>query len=280
MSGRNEDNAAQARLAAAVGVAREQWPDAAALARVQRGVAGAIGAGAPSVGPAHARLLRQSTRAAWLRGGSMALLLGAGFGAWRIAAGAGDAAAVQAQPAVASALVSAASPVATAVPAAPILPVGVVVNDAPLPIVQVVAGGETRRKLRARVARASERHAGVHAAVNDAALDPESELALLRRALGSLQARPSQSLELAAEHERVYAEGIFGQEREVIAIDALLALQRTGAAEARARAFLSDYPRSAHAPRIRAMLGGDRERPRAAAKVAAKLAPSTEQAGP
>jgi hypothetical protein len=173
------------------------------------------------------------------------VLIGTGFGVWRIAAGGADGA-LQVQPAVASAQATA----PTAVPAAPVLPPAVVSLEVAPQAPPVLAVSDVRRKpQRARAARAPE------PAVQNVAVDPESELALLRRALGALQSQPSHSLELAAQHQRDYAQGIFGQEREVIAIDALLALQRTGAAEARARAFLVHYPRSAHAPRIRALLG-------------------------
>ena len=250
MSGRNDDNAAELRLAAAVGAAREQWPAPAALERVRRGVGTAIAGASPSTGPTQARLLRRSTRAAWLRGGGLALLIGAGFAAWRVGTQSEDAA-LHAQPAMPRAQLIAAS----AVPAVPVLPAA-----APLvrPLVPALAAAETRRKpQRARAVRPVAQDVASGPAA--AGTDPESELALLRRALGALEAQPRQSLELAAQHERDYAEGIFGQEREVIAIDALVALQRTGAAEARARRFLESYPRSAHAPRIRTLLGEEEQ---------------------
>jgi hypothetical protein len=258
MSGRHDDSAAE-RLAAAIGQAREQWPAAAALERVKRGVATAVAGSTPGVGPTQARLLRRSTRAAWLRGGSVALLLGAGFGAWRLTAGDGDveAAAVHAQPVGPSTVGAPAMMAATAVPAVPVLPPAVELAQ---PVAPGPPSAETRRKpQRARPARPAPQEAASDRPAS--ALDPETELALLRRALGALPAHPNESLELAAQHERDYAQGIFGQEREVIAIDALVALQRTSAAEARARRFLARYPRSAHAPRIRALLGEEEQAP-------------------
>jgi hypothetical protein len=259
MSARDDDNAAELRLAAAVGVAREQWPAPAALERVRRGVATAVAGSTPIAGPTQARLLRRSTRAAWLRGGGLALLIGAGFGgfaAWRLGSGSGsegESVAVPARP-VAAGTQSARVDAATAVAPVPALPPAVTVAQ-PLP--PVLASTETRRKIqRARAARPAAQ-AARESEAPAVALDPETELALLRRALGALAAQPRESLELAAQHERDYAQGIFGQEREVIAIDALLALQRTTAAETRARRFLERYPRSAHAPRIRTLLGDD-----------------------
>ena len=89
----------------------------------------------------------------------------------------------------------------------------------------------------------------------DRAPDAVAELALLRRALAALPAQPTLALELAEQHAREHVHGVFAQEREAIAIDASLALQRTAAAEARVRRFLAMYPRSPHAPRLRALLG-------------------------
>jgi hypothetical protein len=84
---------------------------------------------------------------------------------------------------------------------------------------------------------------------------PEAELVLLRRALAALPSRPALALSLTDQHAREHPRGVFAQEREAIAIDAFLALQRTAAAEARVRRFLADHPRSPHAPRLRALLG-------------------------
>jgi hypothetical protein len=249
MSAREHDEAAERRLSAAISVARNQWPEPDALARVRQGVASAVGAPTPVSGSAQARLLRRSLRGSWLRGGgSLALVLAAGYTALRLHAG------VAPEPAIAvSAPVVHAQ---AAVPAAPVQPepLAAVTPEPAAAAPAVPAKVEPRRKAPRLHLRAPIEHAATETA---APSDPEAELALLRRALGSLQSHPKQSLDLVAEHERLYAQGIFGQEREVIAIDALLALQQTSAAEARARAFLARYPRSAHAPRIRALLGGD-----------------------
>ncbi len=85
----------------------------------------------------------------------------------------------------------------------------------------------------------------------------EAELSLLQRAQKAVATHPSESLALTAEHARDYPRGLFVQEREVIAIDALLGLRQTTRAEERARSFLAAYPRSPHAPRVRALLHGD-----------------------
>jgi hypothetical protein len=84
--------------------------------------------------------------------------------------------------------------------------------------------------------------------------DVVAELALLRRARAHVRSAPSRALELVTEHERSYGSGALVEEREVIAIEALLASGRTATAEQRAERFFEAYPRSAHARRIRALL--------------------------
>lgn len=94
----------------------------------------------------------------------------------------------------------------------------------------------------------------------DAALEPASsasgsepargevmaELALLARARRALLARPARALELAAEHARIYGRGTFEEEREVLAIEALLKLAREPEARTRVQAFQRRFPSSAH----------------------------------
>jgi hypothetical protein len=96
-------------------------------------------------------------------------------------------------------------------------------------------------------------HPSASAAV---ATDAESEVALLQRAQAALGSSPAQALALADEHQRRFRGGILAQEREVIAINALVRLGRTGEARSRAARFLAGYPRSAHRPRLEALLPG------------------------
>ena len=56
---------------------------------------------------------------------------------------------------------------------------------------------------------------------------------------------------------RYIAHGTFEQEREVLAIEALVRLGRGAEARARASAFTSAFPQSAHRRRIAVLLGGD-----------------------
>jgi hypothetical protein len=61
---------------------------------------------------------------------------------------------------------------------------------------------------------------------------------------------PARALQLTAEHGRRYHEGVFAQEREVLAIDALSRLGNRDLAAARARRFIESYPESAHRVRL------------------------------
>jgi len=83
-----------------------------------------------------------------------------------------------------------------------------------------------------------------------AKLDPAAELALLKSAQLMLEKRPKLTLALVGEHERMYAKGIFAQEREILAIEALLKIGARAEARERGERFLSSYPESAHVRRI------------------------------
>ncbi len=83
---------------------------------------------------------------------------------------------------------------------------------------------------------------------------PERELALLQRAQAALDHSPATVLVLTAEHERDHPKGIFTQEREILAIEALLKLGRRQAAHARAEQFVQRFAGSPHTRRVRALL--------------------------
>ena len=76
------------------------------------------------------------------------------------------------------------------------------------------------------------------------------ELALVARAQAALARTPGAALSIAAEHERAFPRGALTQEREVVAIDALLRLNRRAEAEARAARFHQRFPGSAHGRRV------------------------------
>lgn len=81
-----------------------------------------------------------------------------------------------------------------------------------------------------------------------------SELDLMRDAKAALPVDPNQALTILNRHARLYPSGVLAQEREVLAIDALLRLGRKSEASARAARFSSNYPASAHWPHIQRSL--------------------------
>jgi len=79
------------------------------------------------------------------------------------------------------------------------------------------------------------------------------ELSLIDRAQRALRDDPRRALELAQEHERRYPSQFLEQERDVIEVTALVKLDRRAEAIDRARRFVSRFPGSAHAVRMRAV---------------------------
>lgn len=81
-------------------------------------------------------------------------------------------------------------------------------------------------------------------------VDPEAELALIQSAQGALGTSPATALARTDEHRRRFGDGVLAQEREVVAIDALVRLGREAEARERAEAFHRRWPRSAHGRRV------------------------------
>jgi hypothetical protein len=81
----------------------------------------------------------------------------------------------------------------------------------------------------------------------------EDETVLLRRATSSLQAHPGEALTLTERMARV-PHPEWAEERERVAIEALVRLSRRSEAEARFARFSQAYPRSAYATRLRDVL--------------------------
>lgn len=79
----------------------------------------------------------------------------------------------------------------------------------------------------------------------------EPEAAILADAHAALlHGAPDKALARANDHRRSYPSGALTQEREVIAIEALVALGRRAEAIERARAFRARYPTSTHLEKI------------------------------
>ncbi|APR87423.1 putative Fe-S oxidoreductase [Minicystis rosea] len=81
----------------------------------------------------------------------------------------------------------------------------------------------------------------------------ESESQLLQRAHDALS-NPAEALRITDEHLARFPAGMLSQEREVLAVTALLALGRSGEARARAARFVALHPTSAYRGRIEVLI--------------------------
>ena len=81
-------------------------------------------------------------------------------------------------------------------------------------------------------------------------IEKPPEVLLLSRAQNLLANDPRGALSVLTQHHEFYEHGALAQEREVLAIQALLALQDHDAAVARANAFRTAYPTSALLRRV------------------------------
>ncbi|WP_437532014.1 hypothetical protein WME79_03800 [Sorangium sp. So ce726] len=86
-----------------------------------------------------------------------------------------------------------------------------------------------------------------------AAEEAETEIQLLHRAQDALGTDPGSALALTVEHARRFPAGALAQEREIIAIRALLALGRAAEARARAASLLDRFPGSAYRGRLESL---------------------------
>jgi hypothetical protein len=82
-----------------------------------------------------------------------------------------------------------------------------------------------------------------------------SEVELLRKARAALAGRPREAFALTEQHRQHYARGTFVQERDALAIEALLRAGELDMARDLARRFVRDYPSSPHAHRFRETMG-------------------------
>jgi hypothetical protein len=87
--------------------------------------------------------------------------------------------------------------------------------------------------------------------------DPIAELVLLERARRIMARDPARTLALTEQHRTSFRTPNFAEERELLAIEALVRSHQRGAAERRARAFTRSYPQSLHTHRLKAILQGD-----------------------
>jgi hypothetical protein len=112
-------------------------------------------------------------------------------------------------------------------------------------------------------------------AVESPAIDPSSgappqrapadpvraERRLLDAARGALERdQPTAALQATAKHQRSFPRGVLAQEREAIAIRALVMLGRRGEAQQRASRFRTVFPDSALWPAIESSIGSNSQR--------------------
>ncbi len=140
------------------------------------------------------------------------------------------------------------------------------IADAPEPILPVEAQRPVKQAAKVKTARANKRavtstdvgETDSSGAQKDAtatgAFDVNAELILLKRARAALETAPQRALSLSGEHQTRFPRGVLAQEREVIAIEALIRLGRHGRAERRAARFNQRFPASAHRRRLDALL--------------------------
>lgn len=81
--------------------------------------------------------------------------------------------------------------------------------------------------------------------------NPDQELLLLKEAKRSLPKAASRAFRFTERHRLSYPQGIYQQEREAIAIEALLRIGYKSRAEKRAQRFYERFPNSAYKHRIR-----------------------------
>jgi len=82
----------------------------------------------------------------------------------------------------------------------------------------------------------------------------EAELRLIQKARGRLSMAPRQALELTKEHRQRFENGMFIQEREVIAIQALVNMGEMERAKKRAKTLVQRYPNTAYHRRLGKLL--------------------------
>jgi hypothetical protein len=86
-------------------------------------------------------------------------------------------------------------------------------------------------------------------------VDRDAEAALVRAAQAALlRDDAANALALTRQHATRFASGAHAEERDRIAIEALVRLGRTDDARAQAQRFFTHYPRSIYRPRIEALL--------------------------
>jgi TolA-binding protein len=79
----------------------------------------------------------------------------------------------------------------------------------------------------------------------------QSEIELLRSARSALASRPREAYQLTEQHRSLYPQGVFTQERDALAVEALLRTGDLKLARELAEVFVKRYPSSPHSHRFR-----------------------------
>lgn len=82
----------------------------------------------------------------------------------------------------------------------------------------------------------------------------QEEIALIGNAHDALRTDPAAALALCKQHETKFAGGHFAQEREAVAIEALVYLNRKEEAKRRFASFDNEYPSSSHRVHLESLL--------------------------
>ncbi len=85
--------------------------------------------------------------------------------------------------------------------------------------------------------------------------EPETELRAMQRAQDALRSNPSEALAICNQSAQLFPRGMLGQERELIAIEALKNMGRTDEAHRRAAQFTKAFPKSTGIRRLETLLG-------------------------
>jgi len=222
-------------LAALLRAGREDLPQAAQLASLASRLGSVLGEAPPGAAPlAPTGGMVGGTVAPWVVPGLAAVLVGGLFLlglSFMVPSPRAELA--QARPAAISAPVQ---PVETPEVAAPMASDRVELDSAPQPEPEAPP---PRTRRRSPVSPAQ---------------DPTAELGLLDEAQRALAQEPARALRRTQQHRSRYPRGVYAQEREVIAIEALVALGQSEKARRRAERFLRKYPTSSHTRAVRAQL--------------------------
>jgi hypothetical protein len=183
-----------------------------------------------------------------------AAIVGAGAGAWYWAGG--QSSKTGTMPEVRAAIPETPSLQEPARPAppSPVTPPAVAADT-----VRAAPSGQVRSRVRrpvrtseGPVASETETTVSLSTSIDTPTRASTEEYRLLRSARQALVQNPALALRLTDEHARRYQHGMLAQEREAIAVEALVHLGRDGQARDRAHVFLAAYPSSPYRGRVEA----------------------------